>query len=408
MLRSMYTAISSLNLHQTYLDVVANNIANVNTYSFKASSVNFQNQFAQTLWSGASPSGELGGVNPAQVGLGVQLGSITPDFTQGTLTSTGSSNDLAIQGEGFFVYSDGANTYYSRDGAMELDAQGYLVNKSTGFRVQGWLATGTGSEATVVPSGATSSISFPLDTALAAPTTFVNLGGNLNAETPGSGTYASTIGVHDSQGVLHSITITFTKSATVDNQWHWAASGDGATQEGDVLFDENGQYVSDTAHQIIVTDTGGADDITFDVDFSSLTQLATDNDVAVSASDGLEAGTFSGFFQTPANGEIYGVYSNGMTQLIGQMAIASFTNPSGLSAAGQNLYEISPNSGDPNVGAAGTGGRGTVASGYLEGSNVDLGQEFTNMILAERGFQAASRIITTSDEMLQELVNLKR
>ncbi|MBN1536735.1 MAG: flagellar hook protein FlgE [Anaerolineales bacterium] len=406
MLRSMYTAISSLNLHQTYLDVVANNIANVNTYSFKSSSVNFQNQFAQTLWSGASPSGELGGVNPAQVGLGVQLGSITPDFTQGTLTSTGVSNDLAIQGEGFFVFYDGENYLYSRDGALEIDADGYLVNGATGFRIQGWLATGTGATATVEPSGATSSISFPLDTALASETTYVNLGGNLDAETADGETYDATVGVYDSQGVLHSITITFTNSAT-DNQWTWAASGDGASQTGTLVFDADGQYVSGSG-TITVTDTGGADNVVFDIDFANMTQLATDNEVAVTASDGLEAGTFSGFYQTPSNGEIYGVYSNGMTQLIGQLAIASFTNPPGLSVVGQNMYEISPNSGDPNVGAAGTGGRGTIASGYLEGSNVDLGQEFTNMILAERGFQAASRIITTSDEMLQELVNLKR
>ncbi len=407
MLRSMYTAISSLNLHQTYLDVVANNIANVNTYSFKSSSVTFQNQFAQTLWAGASPSGELGGVNPAQVGLGVQLGSITPDFTQGTLTSTGAANDLAIQGEGFFVYSDGVNTFYSRDGALEIDADGYLVNGATGLRVQGWLATGTGSTASVDASGATSAISFPLETALASATTYANLGGNLNAETADSGTYDATVGVYDSQGVLHSITITFTKSATAENTWGWAASGDGASQTGTLVFDEDGQYVSGSG-TITVTDTDGADPVTFDIDFANMTQLATESDVSTTASDGLEAGTFSGFYQTPANGEIYGVYSNGMTQLIGQLAIASFTNPSGLSSVGQNMYEISPNSGDPNVGAAATGGRGTIASGYLEGSNVDLGQEFTNMILAERGFQAASRIITTSDEMLQELVNLKR
>lgn len=406
MLRSMYTAISSLNLHQTYLDVVANNIANVNTYSFKSSSVNFQNQFAQTLWSGSSPSGELGGVNPAQVGLGAQLGSITPDFTQGTLTSTGVSNDLAIQGDGFFVYSDGETLLYSRDGALEIDADGYLVNGSTGFRIQGWLASGTGAAAAVEAAGATSAISFPLDTAIASATTYVTLGGNLDAETVDADTYDATVGVYDSQGVLHNITLTFTNLAA-DNQWTWTASGDGASQTGTLVFDADGQYVSGSG-SITVTDTDGADPVTFDIDLSNMTQLATDNEVATSASDGLPAGTFAGFYQTPSNGEIFGVYSNGMTQLIGQLAIATFTNPSGLISTGKNLYEVSPNSGEPNTGAAGTGGRGTIASGYLEGSNVDLGQEFTNMILAERGFQAASRIITTSDEMLQELVNLKR
>ncbi|MEN6298618.1 MAG: flagellar hook protein FlgE [Anaerolineaceae bacterium] len=405
MLRSMYTAISSLNLHQTYLDVVANNIANVNTYAYKSSRVTFQNQFAQTLWEGAAPSGDLGGVNPAQVGLGVRLGTITENFTQGTLQSTGSSNDLAIQGEGFFVYSDGTNIYYSRDGSLSIDAEGYLVNGATGMRIQGWLATGTGSGATVDTSGPTSAISFPLATALASASTYVDLGGNLDAEAEVGDEYNATVGVYDSLGVLHSITITFTK--TDDNEWSWEASGDGADDTGTVVFDEDGQYVSGTG-TITVDDTGGADPIVFDIDFGNMTQLATDSDVSTIARDGLEAGTFSGFYQTPSNGEIYGVYSNGMQQLIGQLAIATFTNPGGLSSAGQNMYVVSPNSGDPNVGAAGSGGRGTIVSGYLEGSNVDLGQEFTNMILAERGFQASSRVITTSDEMLQELVNLKR
>jgi flagellar hook protein FlgE len=124
--------------------------------------------------------------------------------------------------------------------------------------------------------------------------------------------------------------------------------------------------------------------------------------------DGLAAGTFSTFFVTPQTGEIVGVYSNGMQRLIGQLALASFVNPSGLLQQGQNLYMVGPNSGDPAIGQAGTGTRGTIAAGYLEGSNVDLGQEFTNMIVAQRGFQASSRIITTSDEMLLEIVNLKR
>jgi flagellar hook protein FlgE len=157
-----------------------------------------------------------------------------------------------------------------------------------------------------------------------------------------------------------------------------------------------------------VPGTDGAADTTLTLDMGGLTQLATDNDVAMTYQDGLAAGSFSSFFVTPSTAEIYGVYSNGMQQLIGQLAISNFVNPAGLTKVGNNLYQVSANSGDPSIGGAGTGGRGTIAAGYLEGSNVDLGQEFTNMILAQRGFQASSRVITTSDEMLLELVNIKR
>jgi flagellar hook protein FlgE len=405
MLRSMFTAISALNLHQTFMDVVANNLANVNTYGYKASRVSFQDQFSQTMWNGSAPNDELGGVNPAQIGLGVRLGTISPNFTQGALQSTGRNTDLAIQGDGFFIYNNVVTQYYSRDGALELDADGYLVNGATGQRIQGWMATVNGPTATVDTGTPVVGIQLPLGSTLARKTEDASLIGNLDSTFDPADSYDMTVGVYDSLGVPQSVTITF--QHTGDNQWDWTASGTGVSGGGTLTFDTSGQYTGGSA-DVTITGSNGAEDTVFTLDLSTLTQLATNNDVSLANQNGLAAGSFSSFFVTPASGEIYGVYSNGMQQLIGQLAMANFVNPSGLTKVGENLFQVGANSGDPAIGTAGTGGRGTVASGYLEGSNVDLGQEFTNMILAERGFQASSRVITTSDEMLLELVNIKR
>jgi flagellar hook protein FlgE len=414
MLRSMFTAISSLNLHQYFMDVVSDNLSNANTYGFKSRRISFQDQFAQTLWSGSSPVGNIGGINPAQVGLGVRLGSISANFSQGMLQSTGRNTDLAIQGNGFFIYGDGATQFYSRDGALDIDSQGYLVNSGTGMRIQGWQAIVQNGAATVDTGLPLGPIQLPLGTTLARATTNAIVGGNLDSTMPTvddpatpeiDNVYSTTIGVYDSLGVLHSLTIDFTHNGA--GSWGWAASGSGATGTGTVTFDADGQYQSGSG-TITVPGTGGAAATVFDMDLSGMTQLAAANDTSVVSQDGLAAGSFSGFYVTPETGEIYGTYSNGMQELIGQLGVSTFVNPAGLLRNGQNLYQIGVNSGDPAIGTAGVGDRGSIAAGYLEGSNVDLAQEFTNMILAQRGFQASSRVITTSDEIIQELVNLKR
>ncbi len=409
MLRSMFTAISSLTLHQSFMDVVADNLSNVNTYGFKSSRITFQDQFSQLIRFGAAPTGDLGGINPAQIGLGSRLGSITANFTQGMLQSTGRSTDLAIQGDGFFIYGKGEERYYSRDGAVEIDADGYLVNASTGMRLQGWMAT-SGSAGSIDTGLPIDDIQLPLGSTIARATTNVIMGGNLDSTSSSgsAGAYSATIGVYDSLGVLHSVTLTFEKVS--DGEWSWTASGDGVVSgAGTITFDANGNLSSSTVtNSVRVTGSSGADDVIFDPDLSHLTQLATGSSVITKSQDGLEPGSLTSFYVSTKTGEIYGMYSNGMQQLIGQIALASFVNPAGLLREGQSMFKQGPNSGEPGIGAVNTGGRGEVVSGYLEASNVDLAQEFTNMILAQRGFQASSRVITTSDEMLQELVNIKR
>jgi flagellar hook protein FlgE len=401
MLRSMFTAISALNLHQYFMDVVADNLANANTNGFKASRFSFQDQFAQMMSFGSAPDGTNGGVNPVQIGLGTRIGTTTPSFVQGSLQATGQNTDMAIQGDGFFIYSNGQKNFYSRDGTLAIDSDGYLVHAATGMRIQGWQAN-----AGVVNAGqATTGIQLPLGSSLARATTNAALGGNLDSSTAIGDSYDVTAGVYDSLGTLHSVTLTFQHDA--DNSWSWTASGGGASGNGTIVFDDQGQYQSGTG-SVTIPASAGAAAVNFTPDLSKITQLATTGDVSVLNQDGLAAGDLTTFFVSSDNGEVYGLYSNGMQELVGQLALANFVNPSGLTRSGQNMFEQGLNSGEPSVGAADSGGRGSIASGYLEGSNVDMSQEFTNMILAERGFQASSRVITTSDEMLQELVNLKR
>lgn len=416
MIRSMYTAISSLNLQQKYLDVVSNNLANSNTIGFKASRVLSQDQFSQMMSPGSSPTATQGGVNPIQIGLGVNLGYISSNFTQGVLQSTGRNMDLGIQGDGFFIYGN-ENRRYSREGSMSLDMDGYLVNSASGLRTQGWLADATGTIDNNIP---VDDISIVTDNTLARATATVNLGGNLSAGTALNGTYNVTMGVYDSLGALQTATVQFTRGATagvtpnITTQWSWALVNDPATAVaeaggGTITFDENGQYVSDTPGAPIVLQTStGADAFDLTVDFSKLTMLSATSTVAVTSQDGLPAGTVTDVYISPNDGIISLMYSNGMSEQVGQVALARFNNPTGLMKADDTTFLPGLNSGDPQIGAGNTGGRGSIAASYLEASNVDMAQEFTNMILAQRGFQASSRVITTSDEILQELVNLKR
>jgi flagellar hook protein FlgE len=403
MLRSMFTAITALNLNQTFMDVISDNLANSNTPGYKESKVSFQSQFSQLMQVGAAPASGLGGTNPTQIGLGATLGYISPDFTQGTMTATNRNLDLAIEGEGFFVYRDATSQYFSRDGGLSMDASGTLVSASTGQRIQGWTS---GSGGAIDPGMPLGDISIPIDTSLARTTNNLSVGGNLDSTSPigvGSEKYV-TVGVYDTLGQVRSVTIQFTRTGL--SGWNWAVSSGGAGN-GTLTFDTNGQITAGGGNFTIPPQNGSTGS-TIALNTNNITQLATANSVTASSQDGLEAGTLSGFKIISNTGEIYGLYSNGLQQLIGQLGIAKFVNPPGLIRTGQNLFQTGLNSGVAQIGIAATAGRGTIASGYSEASNVDLATEFTSMILAQRGFQASARVITTSDQMLQELVNIKQ
>jgi flagellar hook protein FlgE len=415
MLRSMFSAISGLRGHQIMMDVIGNNIANVNTVGFKSGRVNFQDILSQTLHGATAPSGGLGSIDPAQIGLGMTVAGIDVLQTQGNLQSTGKTTDMAIQGDGFFIESDGGATYYTRDGAFDIGLDGSLSNPASGMKVQGWQADAAGKIDVTQPI---TDLTIPIGqrtTALA--TSHVTISGNLDAGAADATQVPTTMTVFDSLGVSHSVKVTFTKTGA--NAWSWAASKDPAdtgisivgaggpppVNQGTLAYTSGGVFQAQTG-TLSFTFPDGATATTPGIDLSAMTQFSGTSQPA-GQTDGFTSGTLV-TFAVGNGGELSGVYSNGQTQVLGQIALASFLNSAGLLRAGQNNFSATSASGAAAIGAAGSGGRGTVMTGALEMSNVDLATQFTGMITAERGFQANSRVITTSDEMLQELVNLKR
>lgn len=397
MLRSMFAAISGLRNHQIRMDVIGHNIANVNTHGFKRSRVTFQEALSQTMQGASRPGDGRGGTNPMQVGLGMNLGAIDTFHTQGSLESTGRPTDLAIDGAGYFILRGvGDSHYYTRAGAFGWDGNGTLVN-GAGLIVQGQRYDPVTQEWALEISD----IRLFGEDKQAPPrqTQEVTFTGNLAAD--GSG-YIRSITVYDVLGRAKTVTFSFTKDANNPNTWNWTATwGDSGEATGSISFDDTGKYSS------------GNDDIEIDgqtihLDFSAITQYAAEGESYLELNqDGYAKGDLvEVFFDT--GGVITGVYSNGESRPLYRLVLANFANPEGLNNLGNTLFSESNNSGPAQLGLAGQGSFGTISPSSLEMSNVDLAQEFTDMIITQRGFQANSRIITTSDELLQELVNLKR
>ena len=424
MLRSLSTAVSGLRNHQTKLDVVGNNIANVNTVAFKYGVARFQDIFSQTLRGATAPLGGTGGINPMQVGLGMGISSIATVHEKGAITSTGRETDLAINGQGFFVVTDGYQNYYTRDGSFTRDATGVLVN-ANGLKLLGWVGEETD---TSQPLG---EICIPIgESMIASATENMVFTGNLNAGAAVGGTYTYPTYVYDSLGNMHYITFVFKK--TNANEWSCSFyKGAGTidptnpptiisigtlkfTPEGVFTLDHDGDGKPDTPPiqytlSLAETDLGtGAKDLAITLDFTALTQLASDeSNVVLKGQDGFAAGELA-TFNIESTGIITGTYTNGMVRQIAQIAMASFINPEGLLKMGSNLYTVSSNSGEARIGLPGADGRGEIQSRSLEMSNVDLANEFTELITTSRGFQANTRVISTSDEVLLELINIKR
>jgi flagellar hook protein FlgE len=400
-LRSLFSGITGLRQHQNLMDVVSNNISNVNTTGFKASSVTFEDTLSQLVKSAAAPSAGLGGLNPAQVGLGVQLGSITANFGQGSAQTTGKSTDLMIQGDGFFVVRNGGDTNYTRAGAFTFDSTGKLVNPE-GMVVQGWV----GVNGVVNTDGATADISLPAGTILPPiPSTSVTIGGNISAGSTSPLTLSQT--VYDGQGKAHNLSIVVTPgagSATVDVNDITDPLAIVAGTQGTATFTATGAYdvAGSTAANITL-----ADGTVVTIDQTGITNFGGPKSLAVIASTGASAGSLQQF-QIAQDGTVIGVFSNGQKLNMAKIALANFNNPAGLEKVGATCFQSTTNSGIAQVGTPMSGGRGQLLGKALEMSNVDLAQEFTNLIIAQRGFQANSRVITTSDQMLQDLVDIKR
>ncbi|MGE0879190.1 MAG: flagellar basal-body rod protein FlgF [Acidimicrobiia bacterium] len=454
MIRSMYSAISGLRNHQTMMDVVGNNIANVNTTGFKGSSTVFQDVLSQSLRGAGAPSGLLGGTNPAAVGLGAKVASITTNFSQGALQRTGRVTDMAIQGDGFFTVNQAGSTLYTRAGNFSVDATGRLVTQEGAF-VQGWQADAQ--SGLVNTNAAAANVVIPVgDLVKPVSTSEVNFGGNLPSSVdplsnaavarpsnplatatsitkptiaePSGAAVSTSAEIYDTLGNAIPLTLTFYKTtapANATQTWGVRATIPDpsdttkvvAIDLPDVTFDANGERSAPTGDITLPANTFSA----FYQDFTQpvalklgtsgqsdrLTGFANTNTAAILHQDGSAAGSLQSFALSQ-DGLIVGSYSNGRTKAIGQLTMALFSNPEGLEKVGGSNFRQTVNSGLPQYGIAGIGGRGLLSSGTTEMSNVDLAQEFTQLIVAQRGFQANSKVVSSSDELLQEIVNLKR
>ena len=461
MMRSLYSAVSGMQNHQTRMDVIGNNISNVNTTGFKRGRVNFHDLLSQQLSGAARPTDEVGGINPQEVGLGMNIASIDTIHTQGSLQTTGVQTDVAIQGNGFFIMQSGERTYYTRAGAFGVDRDGTLVNPANGMRVQGWQARDVDGRTVLDTSAQTEDIIIPVGQKIdARATTNVRYSCNLDKRLPEiqegatqadiiEATWQSSFNIYDEFGETHDLTVSFTRVPGTQNQWQATVAVDdvgetetrvgiGTTDGTDntfvVSFDNNGtlQAVTDTAGNVSAAegnisvevsfnvlganpdDAGAATRQTFNIDLgqigsveNTITQFAERSSTKAYEQDGYSMGYLESY-KIDQSGIITGVYSNGANRTLAQIGLATFTNQGGLEKAGENTYVESNNSGAANIGVSGVAGKGSLIAGALEMSNVDLTEQFTDMIITQRGFQASSKTIQTSDVMLETVINLKR
>jgi flagellar hook protein FlgE len=470
MMRSLYSGVSGLQNHQVRMDVIGNNVSNVNTTGFKRGRANFQDMISQMMQGPARPGERVGGVNPKQVGLGMQVASIDTIHTQGSLQTTGVKSDVAIQGEGFFMLRAGDEDFYTRAGNFNVDAEGFLVNPANGMRVQGWNAEDVDGETLINTSASVEDLMIPVGSKdPAQQTTEVFLASNLNKNTPiipedanatqiQEGTWTVEYDIYDSFGSTHTLRIDFTRNPDAENQWIGTVAinpeddeaipqqvsvgdveaADGETfiiefaNDGTLLSAQNGegglvdqdmidvQITYDVPETSIPIDpeTGlpeeGPVTQTFNLNLGqqgafvdAMTQYASESSTKVFSQNGFPMGYLEDY-RIDSSGIITGVFSNGNNRELGQLALASFRNPNGLEKTGDTNFQQSINSGLADIGTVGVAGKGNVIAGTLEMSNVDLAEQFTDMIVTQRGFQANSKTIQTADQLLQELLTLKR
>jgi len=547
LINSLFAGVSGLRNHQSMMDVIGNNIANVNSIGFKGSRVTFADTFNQFVKAGTNPTENSGGTNTFQIGLGMKVNSIDRNWNQGTFERTGIVTDLALQGPGMFVLKSDNQYYYSRAGAFIFDASGNLVNPQNGAIVQGKVANALGeiqggnaiqdikinkneilpaiktettiwggnlsSNAEVTASemveqtgnlnsaalvgdttatvekavydedGTEYTLSFhyektganawdfvydvfdadgtsvlpgagaPLVTEVTVPVTFdangimtspaaaspvnfnagLSLGFDINLTSvtqTANGTSIDTsvdnnrrptivngtVSIFDSLGKSHSLTIAYTK--VDDNTWKWTASvpeesGTVTENTGTVIFNPDGSIASPLTSPIITfnpnsgAETGQSITLDFGSGLSGVVQTSSSSNISARFQDGAASATLSNL-NIDQYGNIIGVFSNGYSKTLAQIMVSTFNNLNGLIGVGDNMYSVSANSGDPFYANLGEASGTTLQSGALEQSNVDLSEEFTKMIVSQRGFQANARVITTADTLLQEVTNLVR
>jgi flagellar hook protein FlgE len=430
--QSLIAAVSGIEANQTYLDVIGNNIANSDTTGYKAEDPIFTDLLAEQIAGASAPSaGESAGIDPIAVGSGVRVGAVTNDQSQGAIQQTNQPTDVAIQGAGFLVADQDGQQYYTRAGNLTLDANGDLAT-STGALIQGWQASGQGVIDTNAPVGV---VNIPNGQVMSAQaTSSFTMGGNLPAWS-GSGTppvVTTTLNGYDSLGNTVPVTLTFSAVAGSANTWtvqgtvpDGSSTADLWTTPPTVTFDPTtGQVATITG---VTANSDGSFTLpvktmppgftfpsgdTWSIDFpapggvDSVTQFGGEQTAQLETQNGNAAGTLESY-SVGGDGVISGAFSNGLTEPIAQLALANFSNPTGLIDDGNLMYSASANSGQAAVGTAGTGGRGTLLGGALESSNVDLATELTNMIEAQEAYQADTKVVSTTSTVLQSLVEMQ-
>ncbi len=421
MTRSLSSAISGIDAAQAMLDSVGNNIANVNTVGYQDSTVQFSDLlYQQVSGAGAPLAGSSGGVNPIYVGTGVRVSGSNTNFSEGTNQQTGNPTDVAIQGSGFLVAYQNGQTMYTRAGNLLLDGNGQLVTQS-GALVQGWSPSASGAISTTGPTGP---LSIPQGQAAnPAVTANVTLGGNLpvwnGVGTPPSMTATAT--AYDDLGNQIPLTVTFTGTTGTANSWNVTVTAanpsNAATPEtvgsSTMTFNSTTGQLTSTAPVALTGFTGYnlPAGYTMNLDFptagtpQAVTQFAGSTTIQVTSQDGYASGSLQSF-SIGADGTISGTYSNGKTQALGMIALAIFPNENGLTKVGNLMYQTTLNSGTPQIGSPGSGGRGSLIGGSVESSNVDLGTELTNLIVAQNAYQADTKVVSTTSTVLASLVQM--
>lgn len=431
--QSLIAAVSGIAADQTYLDVIGSNVANSNTTAYKSQSAQFTDLLAEQVAGASAPvaGGQSGGINPIAVGAGVRIGAVSSNQSQGAIQATNVPTDVAIQGSGFLVAQQFGQTMYTRDGNLTLDANGNLTTQS-GALIQGWMANTQG---TINANAPTGPLTIPTNTTMpATPTTQMTLGGNLPAWS-GTGTATpvnSTINAYDALGNVVPVDLTFTPVTGKANTWTvqgtvtdpagattqlWTtpptitfgtttgqiASVTGATTNSDGSLSLPVQNMPST-YAFPASDTWN---IQFPNPASpgAVTQYSGQQSLTVTGVDGYSSGTLSGY-SVGSDGVITGSFSNGKTLAIGQIALAQFSNPGGLASQGNLMYIQSSNSGQPTVGVAGTGGLGSLVGGALEGSNVNLSSQLTDLIVAQEAYQANTKVVSTTAANLNALAQM--
>jgi len=416
MLSSLYSGVTGITAAGYTMSVVGNNIANSNTIGFKSGYTSFADILSQSL-------GGAGGGN--QVGRGVALTGVGTVFTQGSFENTTNGTDLAIEGAGFFIVADDTGTYYTRAGNFIMDENGFLVNPS-GLKLQGYTVDDTGALVTNM-----SDINVGQVSSAPKQTSIFRIAANLDGSADAGDSYSATITVYDSIGEAVPLTITFTKQAG-GNVWDYVATipdtmgtiNPASTGTGSIEFDTNGNLLAvngttnfaDVGIFIELAAGSGAADFTVSWDLWDDTKGAPNTDITGYASacdtnflyqDGYAPGSIQSI-SVEYDGRIVGLFTNGQTRTLGQVLLADFISPWGLTKMGRSLYAESSDSGQPTIGAPSSGGRGEITSNALEMSNVDIASEFVEMITTQRAYQANARVISTSDQLLAELMNIKR